>query len=393
MSRRKLIFISNLFPDAAQSYRGLDNAIILHGLREHFDIRVLSPRPALRPQRFSARTEDAPLRPEYLTVPYIPKVGSRWNHLFMAGKLKSRLTQMHRAEPADLILCSWLYPDACAVVRCAAPLGLPVTMITQGTDTHTYLASPVRRQLILQAIATGRRVICRSDDLRRRLAAAGADSAKLCTIYNGIDPHLFCLRDQSTARAALSLPEDASLFLFVGNLRPVKNPLMLVAAFAEVRQSHPNCDLRLLLIGQGEMRGEILSCAESLGVGSSVQLLGPKTSAEIAEYMAAANALCISSRLEGLPNVLLESLASGLPVVSTHVGGISELLHDGKQGWLVNEGDASGFAAAMSRLLESSPSRAEIASYGSQFSWSRTIQTYADVLNETSALANPPLHP
>ena len=85
----RLLFISNLFPTMSEPYRGLDNATLLRALTPEFEIRALSPRPALpwaRP-RFSPRAEDARLRPAWIRAAYVPKIGSRVNHLLMAASL------------------------------------------------------------------------------------------------------------------------------------------------------------------------------------------------------------------------------------------------------------------------------------------------------------------
>jgi hypothetical protein len=117
----KLLFVSNLFPDTGEPYRGLDNATVLHHLhaRGH-EIRVLAPRPVLRRRAFAPRELDLPLRPEFLPVPYVPKLGGLFNHRLMAADLRPALARLRRdideAAPGALLIVE----DANEAERCDA---------------------------------------------------------------------------------------------------------------------------------------------------------------------------------------------------------------------------------------------------------------------------------
>lgn len=384
----RLLFVSNLFPDRTAPYFGLDNATVLHWLREHhgWDVRVICPRPSLSPSRFlkhdggwSPREMDAPFEPSFVPAPYVPKFGSMANHSLMAAALRRRIIDLRSSFPFDVLLASWLFPDGCAAARIAKEIGTPCVLITQGSDTHQYVDMPRRRQHILKAIEQSVAVITRSADLGKRLAAAGAEPSKLHTIYNGVDTTVFRHRDRAEARQQLGLPPDARIFLFVGNLLPVKNPQLLVRAFAKYRAASGNTASLLLMAGKGPLQGEVLTLAESLGLRDHVRLTGPLDSEQIATHMAAADLLCLSSRNEGLPNVILEALACGLPVLSTDVGGISEIVTPA-EGLLVREGDEESYAAGLSRSAALEACRETIAEAGSHHSWKNAVTQYHSLL-------------
>ena len=155
----KLLFVSNLFPDATDPVRGLDNACLLRYLRPHCEsVRAVALRPTLSLKRLGdpsrywhPREEDAWLSPIYVPVSYVPKFGSRWNHRLMARALSARLEALRREGAFDVILGSWLYPDGCALARLAPRLRFPFVLICQGSDAHQYLDMPVRRRLIVEA--------------------------------------------------------------------------------------------------------------------------------------------------------------------------------------------------------------------------------------------------
>ncbi len=390
---RKLLFVSNLFPDSTAPYFGLDNATVLHEMRvtHGWDVSVVCPRPTLSLKRlartgggWACREKDAVLRPQFIPVPYVPRVGSRVNHLLMAARLRPFLKRM--AGDFDVLLASWLYPDGCAAAMVAREMGRPCLLITQGSDTHQYLQHPERRRLILKAISQSHSVIARSRDLALRLAEAGADAKKLHPIYNGVDLTVFRPRPQAEARAQLGLSPDARIALFVGNFLDVKNPFMLVRAFASFVKDAPEKDNLLMMAGRGPMLDQVRDLAAELGIADRVALTGPLDSGQIALRMVAADYLCLSSRNEGLPNVILEAFACGLPVLSTNVGGISEVVNDPTRGLLVTPGDQNAYTEGLRHMAATTWQRDVIAEVGAHFSWGNAASAYDTLL--TSAVSS-----
>ncbi|RFC44067.1 MAG: Glycosyltransferase involved in cell wall bisynthesis [Verrucomicrobia bacterium] len=256
-------------------------------------------------------------------------------------------------------------------------------MITQGTDTHQYLNSPLRRGKILKAISRSAAVICRSGDLGRRLREAGAPPEKLRTVYNGVDLDIFQRRDRSAARAALGIAPDDAVLLFVGNLLPVKNPGMLVAALHQLNQARAIRGLRgaiLNIIGTGPMERQLRHQAETLGLDGSIHFLGRQAPADVSQHMNAADVLCLASWNEGFPNVVLEAMACGLPVVSTDVGGIRERIDRPTRGLLVPAGEVPDFVAALNATLERGE-RVPQTEIPGDLSWAAAASAYADVLS------------
>jgi len=307
-------------------------------------------------------------------VPYIPKLGSRWNHRLMARPLGKTLARIRAEFAFDLVLGSWLYPDGCALARLSQSLGFPYWLICQGSDAHAYLQMPVRRRLIVAAAQRSRGVITRSADLARRLAAAGVAEEKLHPVYNGVDTQMF--HPPGDARVA----REAGYLLFVGNFLPVKNPLLLLESWRLARQKLPDRDLRLVMIGAGPLEAEIRARAATLGLAGSLALPGRLPPAEVAEHMRAACCLVLSSHNEGVPNVVLEAFASGLPVVSTDVGGINEVLDAAFLGRLVPPGDPESLATALAEIVRSPREREAIVARSARFGWTATAQHYWELL-------------
>ncbi len=380
---KRLVFISNLFPDASAPYRGLDNATVLHWLvREHgWQVETIALRPMLLPTaRFTPRSGDEVLRPGFLAVPYVPKFGSHFNHHLIAARLRPVLRKVQERFQPDVLLGAWMFPDACAVAQLGRELAVPSVLLAQGSDLHQYLDMPPRRRAILQATYISHGVITRSRDLALRLQSAGADPARMHPIYNGVDQTVFRPLDRAAAREALGLTQEQKVALFVGNLLPVKDPLLLLDAFAQHVRQTPEKDALLVMVGKGPLCDEITARAAASGISQQVRLTGPLDSRAIAQWMNAADLLCMSSVNEGLPNVILEALNCGLRVLATDVGGIHEVVETPAHGRLLPRGDSAAYAAALGAMLNAGHDRQMTAELGAPFSWANAARAYDQVL-------------
>ena len=381
----KVLFVSNLFPDSVETDRGQVNARLLHHLSRLCELRVVAPRPAvpllsLGSESRVCRASEARFEPVYPPGWYLPKIGSAINHRLFAHSIRAAVLGVRAKFPLDVILASWAYPDGCAVDLLARELRVPFLVIAQGSDVHSYLRMPARRRLITDALGRASAVICRSADLAQLLREAGVAADKLHPIYNGVDANVFQPGDRAIARRELGLPADAAVILYVGNLLPVKNPSLLVAAHAQVCRKLPGRDIRLILVGTGALWDKVRREADALGMGAQVTLAGRKNAEQVVRYMQAADVLCVPSDNEGVPNVMLEAFACGLRVVATRVGGIPEVLRHDFLGRLVTRGNADELAAALARTLQQPAEPEKILTYVRQFSWDETVAAYFALL-------------
>jgi glycosyltransferase involved in cell wall biosynthesis len=148
-------------------------------------------------------------------------------------------------------------------------------------------------------------------------------------------------------RQAHGIETHATILTHVGRFAPPKNHALLIEAFARVRTSAP---LYLLLVGGGELENTVREQVAALGLESRVRFLGIR--ADVAEILNASDVFVLSSRWEGNPMSVMEAMASGLPVVSTAVGGVPELVRDGETGLLVPSEDAEALAQAIQALVD-----------------------------------------
>lgn len=161
-----------------------------------------------------------------------------------------------------------------------------------------------------------------------------------------------CAIDGSFLTEPPPLTEAGSELVCVGRLCPAKAQLLLLDAFAEVVQRHP--EARLTLCGDGEMRADAERRIAELQLDDAVTITGWIDSAEVHRRLAGARAMVLPSFAEGLPVVIMESLALARPVITTYIAGIPELVRDGHNGWLVPAGDRESLVRALDACLAAS---------------------------------------
>jgi glycosyltransferase involved in cell wall biosynthesis len=205
--------------------------------------------------------------------------------------------------------------------------------------------------------------------------------------YNGVSHEQFFVRDRARCRRELGLALDRPLVLYVGNLERVKGPDILINAFAKMSE-FTNSEPLLASVGAGSMLKSLRGNVRQLGLDERIKWLGRLTHQEIPVWLGAADLLCLPSRMEGCPNVVIEAFASGRPVVGTAVGGVPELLeHD--RGIMVPPEDPAKLAAGMVLALERDWDAEAIARSAGGFTWEAFGQNLARMLK--AAVAEGPL--
>ncbi len=191
-----------------------------------------------------------------------------------------------------------------------------------------------------------------SDSLASHIAERGVASAsRLVVIPNAVDFERYAAGGcREETRRALGVGDDEFLWLAAGRLAPAKDYAGLLRAFAALAGRR---QARLLIAGDGPLRGELAGLVDERGLAGRVRLLGLRD--DLPELYRACDALVLSSAWEGMPNVVLEAMASGTPVVATAVGAVPEMVTDGETGYVVPPGDHAALAAAMERMMDLAP--------------------------------------
>lgn len=189
------------------------------------------------------------------------------------------------------------------------------------------------------------RVIAVSESEARTFAASGVvEASKVRVVPNGIDPAAF-VGLQAADLAALGLDPQLITWAVVGLLNVAKGHDLALEALAAPGNEHA----QLLFAGHGELRSDLEARARSLGVEGRVAFLGFRR--DVPQLLAACDGLLLPSRWEGMPYIVLEAMAAGLPVLATPVDGALDLVVDGETGWLASEVSASALALRLREAM------------------------------------------
>jgi glycosyltransferase involved in cell wall biosynthesis len=251
-------------------------------------------------------------------------------------------------------------------------LHVPYFITVHGSDLNVY----ARRWLIAPQVRWALRgaagVITVSDALRRK--AEQITRGKLrrleCSPCAGFDPAVFYPRQAAACRASLGLPQLGRIVVFVGNMVPIKGVDVLIDAWvALAARGVVGPQDRMVLIGDGTHRAAWKERAHRAGASAPIEFPGALSQETVSGWVGAANVLCLPSHHEGMPNVIVESLASGVPGVASRVGGLPELVKEGTNGLLVPPGAPSLLADALADALAREWDQGKIAESVAHLTW------------------------
>ncbi len=325
----------------------------------------------------------------------IDRMSNAGSRVFLLGKRRrgdltavTKLANLIRREKIDLLHLhnsSGMFWGTLA--RFASGTGVPIVR----TEHNPYLSQPtpaIYRRLYPPFTKSASKIICVSGRVLQSFVEGFPSLAgRFVEIPNGIRMQDYeKLPPRAECRAQFKLLPGARLIGTVGRMVPVKNHKLLIEALFRVRQTVS--DVHLAIIGEGDMRESLAAYAADLGVSEYVSLV--KETQKIDYFYGAIDIFCLSSDSEGMPLTLLEALASGVPVVSTEVGGIPEVIESGRTGWLVPKGSAEFLAKRVVELLQDPSKAAEFALAGramvrERFSANKMIEATEAVYDEVLA--------
>jgi sugar transferase (PEP-CTERM/EpsH1 system associated) len=252
-----------------------------------------------------------------------------------------RLARLLRREKIDIVHCHNFGPLLYGAIaaRIARLAGVVYT-------AHGQYSSARPGRLMFRHGALVDSVVCVSEDARRvAIEKGGVAPERVITLINGVDMDRFAGTGQDVP---LDVPVGSPTVGIVARLTPVKDHRNLFRAFANLLPSFPRA--RLLVVGDGELRGVLEDYAAELGLGGNVTFLGDRR--DVPAVLGAFDLFVLSSYSEGLSITLLEAMAAGLPIVATDIGGNPEVVNDGETGMIVPAQDPDALSQAMAWVFE-----------------------------------------
>jgi glycosyltransferase involved in cell wall biosynthesis len=246
--------------------------------------------------------------------------------------------------------------------------------------------TPAQQRLQRLAYQLAHRIVANSAAAVDRLMEEGVANERIANIANGIDLSRF-----AAGATNPRLPGSRRVITTVANLRPGKGHDVLLNAAARVARRIP--DVQFQIVGDGSERRQLEQQAATLRISAQVSFLGHR--GDVPAILQHSDVFAFPSFMEASPNAVIEAMAAGLPIVATRVGGIPELIEDGRNGLLVPPGDDRALAAGLLRLIERPQLAARVADAARQtvdarFSFDRMVGEFQELfLHELSARVAP----
>lgn len=388
----KTILFSTLYPSAARPSHGIFVETRLRQLLGSGEVttQVVAPVPwfPFRARRFGewavmAATPASEFRngiqvwhPRY-ALP--PKIGMSIAPIMLALGARATISRLIRDQgDFDLFDAHYYYPDVVAAAFLAKWFDKPLVSTARGTDLNLLPDFRIPRAWIRWAGSKAARSITVSNALMTRLIELGVDATHISVLRNGVDLELFRPLDRQACRRKLGLTEGRWI-LSVGHLLANKGHDIAIDALRYLP-----VDLKLAIVGAGAEHAALTRFASRLGLSGRVVFAGSRAQDELKEWYSAADVLVLCSSREGWPNVLLESLACGTPVVATRVGGVPEVIELPIAGRLIDDRTADALASSVLELLASDVDRDAVRAYASAFDWSATTRGQIDLFRKVT---------
>lgn len=298
--------------------------------------------------------------PRYLMI---PKIGVSFQALSMALCSISAVRKIKANQNGiDLLDAHYMYPDGVAAACISKIYRMPLIITARGTDVNVISEIWYLKPQIKWATRISDAIITVSNALSEKLIRQGVEKKKLHTIRNGVDFDKFEPNNTNKIRSKYNI--TGNLILSVGNLIESKGHGIVIEAVKHIPQTH------LLIIGEGEYQEKLDKLILKLDLQNRVELVGSVDHSKMSEFYAASDFLILMSSREGMPNVVLESLACGTPVITTNVGDTKEVIVNEELGQVLERRSVDDLVNAINKQILKTNHESNIRQYAvNSFSW------------------------
>ncbi len=246
------------------------------------------------------------------------------------------------AKDNDLIHANWGINGAVAGLA-GLITGTPVITTLRGTDVKRFSSCRIDRFLTMLCFLTNKKIVSVNHSITSSMIQCFPNwKEKFTTIPNGVSSSFYNIKTRNLA------PNSVVEMVTIGNLTQVKNHTIILEAISQLPRPK---NKRLTVIGDGPLKGILKWKTEVLGISSQVRFKGQVAPFEIPKYLSQSHILILASLSEGRPNVVLEAMASGLPVIASNIEGMDELIKNGENGLLFSPGNSFELYQQVERLV------------------------------------------
>jgi glycosyltransferase involved in cell wall biosynthesis len=379
--RLRILALSYLFPNHSWPNFGIFVYNRLRAVQEFCDLIVVAPIPWFpgmqKIKRYQGlhkvprRDVFGDLAVEYPRFPIIPrfcKILDPFSYLLAVLNVVRKLKK-EKTSDFDLIDVHWVYPDILAGYILSKLYNKPFIITVRGKEALHLNEKSLRRLMLNIIIKKANQVVCLSSELKEICSQIGVKRDRISIVLNGIDDEKFIIKDKYKTRNILKLDYNAKIILSVGSLILRKGYLELFRAIANYNQLN---NLQVYVVGSASAEGDDFQVLQSelkkLGI-EIVHFVGSRPQSELPQWFNAADLFCLFSHSEGCPNVVMEALACGLPIVATRVGAIPDMVQEGRDGYLVSGYDLDEMSKMLDLCLKRKWNRSVIAKAHQKRTW------------------------
>lgn len=388
----KILVFTSLYPNNVWPHHGvfIKERMTRVAQLDDCQVQVVAPVPFFPPFKFTSRWHFSQVlrheviegldvyHPRYFMT---PKAGMSSYGVSMYLSVLPVIKKIQRRFDFDLIDAHYVYPDGLAAVLLGSLLKKPVVVSARGSDINQFAHLHLIRGLLRYTLGKADRLIAVCTALKNAMVQLGVPEDKIAVIPNGVDINKFFPLPKEDARRRLNLSNTKKIILSVGGLIPRKGFDVLIKAFYILMKEQPARNMYLILAGEGPARKELEQLVSSCGLNGSVYFAGDVAHEDLHLWYSAADLFCLASSREGWPNVILESLACGTPVVATDVWGIPEIIRSDNIG-LLTKRNAQDIAATLCLAFGKQWQPDEIVRYARSQTWDIAALSVLHVFRE-----------
>ncbi len=292
----------------------------------------------------------------YIHLPI--KGAHKWDGLTGYLISKNKIKRWHKEKPFDVIFAIQLFPEADMAVRFSRLLNIPAVGLGIGTDVNSITSQEeVKYNKFVRICKNLEGTLACGKSVARKIDSVCDKNTE--TVYGVLDPEVFKpVEDKKRLREELVISTDKFILLFAGHLNKAKGIYELVDAFNDLKKNIPNT--LLYICGDGGERNNLSDYIEKKELNGQVNALGNVHPEKMHKWMQASDIFVLPSHTEGVPNVVMEAMACGTPVVTTRVGGIPDAIGENNGAILIEPKKVDELTEALIKILENDSLRKEL---------------------------------
>ena len=311
--------------------------------------------------------------PKYFVI---PKIGMNITPYFVYRACLNSIADIEADGFAiDVIDAHYFYPDGVVASWLGKKLNIPVMVTARGSDINVIPDNAIAKKRIIKALTNIQASAAVSQALADEMVKLAPLAKAPIVLRNGVDLSFFN-PDAAKPILPFTLKADEKLIVSVGNLIELKGHHLVIDALVQLPQ------VKLIIIGDGILKTTLQQQVARLQLTDRVHFTGNIQQDELPGYYASADALVLASSREGMPNVLLEAIACGTPVIASDVGGSKEVINSPEVGELLSHRSSNSIVKALTLVLSKNSSTEKVRAYAQRYGWQTTTEQQYSLLTK-----------